>query len=77
MTVMEVNTHKHRMVGKLRFGYSGFLLNSSSLDRVFVATMYTSDADNIMRYTDEVRAAYSEMPKMSDGSSQGRDSGTL
>ncbi|KAH9982005.1 actin-like ATPase domain-containing protein [Russula compacta] len=26
---------------------------SSFIDRVFVATMYTSDADNIMRYTDE------------------------
>lgn len=33
-----------------------FWLKSSSLDRIFVATMYTSDADKIMRYTDEVRA---------------------
>jgi hypothetical protein len=42
--------------------------------------MYTSDADKIMRYTDEVRAVYSEMEKssgMTDGASQGRDSGTL
>jgi hypothetical protein len=25
------------------------------LDRIFVATLYTSDTDKIMRYTDEVR----------------------
>jgi hypothetical protein len=36
---------------------------SISLDRVFVATMYTSDADKIMRYTDEVGAADSEGQK--------------
>lgn len=25
------------------------------VDRIFVATLYTSDTDKIMRYTDEVR----------------------
>ena len=38
-----------------------FWVNWSPLDRVFVATMYTSDVDKIMRYTDEVRAAYTEI----------------
>ena len=53
---------------------------SITLDRVFVATMYTSDADKIMRYTDEVRAADSEGQKgddISDGASQGRDCGAM
>ena len=47
-----------------------FWLKSISTDRVFVATLYTSDADKIMRYTDEVRVADSAARKsdvISDG----------
>jgi hypothetical protein len=57
--VLEVNTRKHRTVRQYcDFGMiPRFWLKSISTDRVFVATMYTSDADKIMRYTDEVSVA--------------------
>lgn len=63
--VLEANIHKLRTVGKLRAGCSVFAKVDLTLDRVFVATMYTSDVDKIMRYTDEVRAGYSETKKSS------------
>ena len=73
MTISEVNTHRlHTVRQQVVFGLFIRLILIRT-DRVFVATMYTSDADNIMRYTDEVRAEHGRMIAYLI-SSQGRDS---
>jgi hypothetical protein len=45
------NLRKARLL--LVFGLRGLGLTSRSADSSFVATLYTSDSDKMMRYTDE------------------------